>query len=321
MATLTGFKVVGDSSTASGSNQQQATNGHQNPVFVFEEVDVGDANDSLKGNSDENDIFVDANSVDMTDNNANANNNKNNVSNSLPTTDSGNSKQQDEANHKQDQTSSKPDHAQAINVNSDKQQQQPNTATTNNSSESTVMRQQQKSVTPPPSLQTKQVPAVAIDMPANMPVSAPSTPMGTRKNKGSSSSKNHQHSLSPNANDPSAETMSVSMLSIGTGKSPRTPRRSPLMALFRGKPRESVRKMYTDEDQFEIEWANVCLEVQQKWYQKYSLSSLSANLCGSSGDSTISDKPQRNKLILNTVNGRIRSGEITAILGPSGKCL
>lgn len=134
---------------------------------------------------------------------------------------------------------------------------------------------------------------------------------GQQLQKGAGQRDNQNSLLRPNANG-DGDNVSVSMLAVdcvNTGKSPRQPRRSPLMALFRGKPRESVRRMYTDQDQFEIEWANLTLEVQKKWYQKYSLSSL---LTGSTGES---DKP---RLILKGVDGRIKSGEITAVLGPSG---
>lgn len=100
------------------------------------------------------------------------------------------------------------------------------------------------------------------------------------------------------------------------------------MALFRGKPRESTRRTYTDEDQFEIEWANLSLAVQKKWYQKISLSNL---LRGDGGDDKNNSSSNNNsssdlekqalrrpKRILNSVDGRIKSGEITAVLGPSG---
>jgi ABC-type multidrug transport system ATPase subunit len=133
------------------------------------------------------------------------------------------------------------------------------------------------------------------------------TTMNTAANNGVKQSLN---TLSPNGDD------AVSVLAIdcaGTGKSPRQPRRSPLMALFRGKPRESVRRTYTDEDQFEIEWANLTLSFEKKWYQKYNI--LNSFIGGGGGGDSHSEKP---KLILNGVDGRIRSGEITAVLGPSG---
>uniref|UniRef100_A0A6G1SHU1 ABC transporter ATP-binding protein/permease wht-1 n=1 Tax=Aceria tosichella TaxID=561515 RepID=A0A6G1SHU1_9ACAR len=128
-----------------------------------------------------------------------------------------------------------------------------------------------------------------------------------------------QNTLSPNGDD--GDNVSVSMLAIdcvGTGKSPRQPRRSPLMALFRGKPRESVRRTYTDEDQFEIEWANLTLAFEKKWYQKYGLTSALIGSESRGGTSDDVGSPEKPKLILNGVDGRIKSGEITAILGPSG---
>ena len=121
-----------------------------------------------------------------------------------------------------------------------------------------------------------------------------------------------QNTLAPGGLEPEADNVSVLAIDCaGTGKSPRTPRRSPLMALFRGKPRESVRRLYTDEDQFQIEWANLSLEVQKKWYQKVSLSSL---LAGGAGG----ELPEKPRMILRGVDGHIKSGEITAVLGPSG---
>lgn len=138
-------------------------------------------------------------------------------------------------------------------------------------------------------------------------------------NQASNTGPQSQNTLSPRSDDDGMDNVSSSMLAIdcvGTGKSPRQPRRSPLMALFRGKPRESVRRTYTDEDQFEIEWANLTLAFEKKWYQKYSLTSM---LMG--GDSRAGEDPEhpdKPKLILNGVDGRIKSGEITAVLGPSG---
>lgn len=128
----------------------------------------------------------------------------------------------------------------------------------------------------------------------------------------------HDHGANANA------TANMSVLSIDCqgdglslgGKSPKSPRRSPLMALFRGKPRESTRRTYSDEDQFEIEWADLSLEVEKK---NNIFKRISACFEGSSDeDEWATAKKSGPRTILNGVDGRIRSGEITAVLGPSG---
>lgn len=279
MATLTGFKPLKDQTAAAAAAAQQ--NGQQNPVFVFDDVDANGP-DATSGEE-----FVDASSL-----------------------------------------SSQPNgviEAVGEKVVSDRQQQQARQAnpSTNDQQSQRDNHQAHKNVeqdgsTTPPISQRQQIGQI----------NKPNNTSGTNKiQKTNDAPKQQQQrlrqvrsteqvsSLSPETADGGQESdnVSVSMLAIdcvGTGKSPRTPRRSPLMALFRGKPRESVRRTYTDEDQFEIEWANLSLEFQKKWYQKLSLSNL---LTGSE-----SNKPEKPRMILKGVDGRIKSGEITAILGPSG---
>lgn len=276
MATLTGFKPLKDKQAAANSQP----NGQQNPVFVFDDVDAN-GQDATSGEE-----FVDASSQSSQTNGViEATGDK-------------------VASMKQQQTNQ-------ANPSNDRQKQRNNQQAHNNV-------EQDGSTTPP----------ITQKQPSSFQINKPNESSGTNKAQNTSEPSKQQQqrlrqvrssdqvsSLSPETADggQEADNVSVSMLAIdcvGTGKSPRTPRRSPLMALFRGKPRESVRRTYTDEDQFEIEWANLSLEVQKKWYQKVSLSNL---LTGSENN-----KPERPRMILNGVDGRIKSGEITAVLGPSG---
>jgi len=276
MATLTGFKQVGESIQATGQAQQ--ANGQHNPVFVFDEVDVGEAN--RENDEQITDEFVDASSQ---------------------------SSVIVGKHQKQEQTQPKPA----------KPSQQDNAPVGEAAASVRVANHDNGAVT----IEILDEPATPPEEPARKQLAnnsgKQSSATGNQIQKGNSQQMPQrqqravQNSLRPNGADD--DNVSVSMLAIdcaGTGKSPRQPRRSPLMALFRGKPRESVRRLYTDEDQFEIEWANLSLEVQQKWYQKTNLSSLLRP--------SDSDKPDKPKMILNNVDGRIRSGEITAVLGPSG---
>lgn len=280
MATLTGFKQVKDN-----PNSSQPQNGQPNPVFVFDEVDEGDA---------KNEEFVDASSS-YNDNSSSASKNQNGTAN--------NSSEQVGAGGKAETVAIEITSDESDKITSKDQDKKP-VASSEPQTPPVADRKQQKSATGNQISKGQQQQPTARQQRANAA-------------SAKAAAQQQQNSLSPNADE--GDNVSVSMLAIdcvGTGKSPRTPRRSPLMALFRGKPRESVRRLYTDEDQFEIEWANLSLEVQQKWYQKFSLNSL---LGGSSSSSNSSlDKPEKPKLILNNVDGRIKSGEITAVLGPSG---
>lgn len=312
MATLTGFKAVGESATG-----QQQTNGQQNPVFVFDEVDVGDAN---------NEEFVDASSqssvvvsntnkpaiqqprqqqpqqplqngqhedvIDKQINNGHSNN-------SAVTIEISEAKQESENNSTQEtmkqQTETKDGHHNDDDDDDNNVSKTPPEKRDNKTTTKQAFSKQTSSAT------GNQIQKVASQQ------KAPPPPRQQRST---------QNSLNPNnAIDDDSISITPSVLAIdciGTGKSPRQPRRSPLMALFRGKPRESVRRLYTDEDQFEIEWANLSLEVQKKWYHKFSLNSI----LGSQDEDQ--NKPEKPRLILNGVDGRIKSGEITAVLGPSG---
>lgn len=294
MATLTSFKSVGDS----GQQQRKASGGQQNPVFVFDEVDVqGDAKEN-------NDEFVDAtshSSVLINGNDKQAN--KQQVEDS---------KRQSETELANDKTS---DVTVAIEMCDEKEQK------------SEQKRPAPEPQTPPePRKNQRDNPKEEGSKDAGKQTGNSATSNQILKGSGQTQDaaqappprqmRSIGNTLTPNGADDGADNVSVSMLAIdcaGTGKSPRTPRRSPLMALFRGKPRESVRRLYTDEDQFEIEWANLSLAVQKKWYHKFSLKNLSQ--CDFTEEQEAGGGP---KMILNNVDGRIRSGEITAVLGPSG---
>lgn len=64
-------------------------------------------------------------------------------------------------------------------------------------------------------------------------------------------------------------------------------------------------------EHFEIRWNNLTYQVEPKWYrQKWQA------LTGGSGSSA-SRLPGKTN-ILNSLNGSVRSGQVTAILGPSG---
>lgn len=283
MATLTGFKHVGESIDLSNNQQQQ--NGQQNPVFVFDEVDVGGGNSSDQANEE----FVDASSESGDNVAADRAHQQVANRNKVPITKQTSNNRQQEAIAIEIQTSDDVDNS------------------NNNWHHNSI----DGSTTPPEAGQQAQRKPKITTNPNKYNQSA----TGHQLQKGSYNNQStpcNLNSLAPNDTD--GDNVSTSMLAIDradTGKSPRTPRRSPLMALFRGKPRESVRRMYTDEDQFEIEWANLSLELQAKWYQKINVASM-LNV----GDD--SNKPKKPNLILKGVDGRIKSGEITAVLGPSG---
>lgn len=65
-------------------------------------------------------------------------------------------------------------------------------------------------------------------------------------------------------------------------------------------------KQAASREHFEIRWNNLTYQVEPKWYhQKW------ASL-------TTGTQPEGKKMILNGLNGSVRSGQVTAILGPSG---
>lgn len=276
MATLTGFKAVKEPQVqGQQEQQQQQPNGQQNPVFVFDEVDVNESSSPATTNNVREEEFQDASSQA------------------------------------------------SVNVAANQEAAEDNQSEKDKPDGKTVSTQPAAEPKSPPEEQDRKL-AAQKDKSKSQD-SATANQLINKSVPTSNAAPRHQratnNSLNPNSHD-DGDNVSVSMLAIdcvGTGKSPRTPRRSPLMALFRGKPRESVRRLYTDEDQFEIEWANLSLEVQKKWYHKLNLSNLL--LSGQSqhqSEKTLCDGRPMPKMILNKVDGRIKSGEITAVLGPSG---
>lgn len=282
MATLTGFKRVQGS-----QKKQEQTNGQSNPTFTFDDVDANKTNEQQINASSEinnskndqsSDVFQDTSSQTPP-----SIYKKNKPDQSLTTNGS-----------TSDTTESSKSSSVASHNNQDMNNIKNTKANTNTSDQSKQLEQQ---------------------------VSNSPKIVNSRSSPNLADSKVQQdqkmsNTLSPKSADP--DSVSLSMLAIdcsSTGKSPRQPRRSPLMALFRGKPRESTRRLYTDEDQFEIEWADLSLEFQKKWHHKFSLSKLLT--IGSTGNKYVEEGEPIRKILKN-VDGRIRSGEITAVLGPSG---
>lgn len=65
--------------------------------------------------------------------------------------------------------------------------------------------------------------------------------------------------------------------------------------------------------QFEIRWNNLTYQVEAKWYQK-KLQMITSPSRKQDASSSAASK----KNILNNLNGSVKSGQVTAILGPSG---
>lgn len=65
-----------------------------------------------------------------------------------------------------------------------------------------------------------------------------------------------------------------------------------------------------NREHFEIRWNNLNYQVEQKWYRQKLASLKSKN----NGDSQAKTKAN----ILNNLSGSVKSGQVTAILGPSG---
>ncbi|KAG9509219.1 ATP-binding cassette sub-family G member 1 [Fragariocoptes setiger] len=333
MATLTGYKNVRESG--------DAVTGHSNPVFVFDEATSPVVDNSQLHSI--NDEFVDASSsvaTIMDDANeqpaqvvvvGGALNEK---------TEKGEDPLQQQRRRSSSPTSSTSagsDATQKINDSQDqsiKVQSKPDTQA---------------------SQDKLQQPMVTIEL--TQP-SAPGTPTTEAKNDATKKPRSYLTTTGGGTDGNGDEQDDLSFLA-GCGKSPRTPRRSPLMALFRGqKERASVRKTYTDEDAFEIEWSRLHLAINEKWWVKAMnaihqapsmlgmgttnerASAISADdkaemgmaqmqnglpLAAATGG-CIDQRPmieravdaRGRKLILNNVSGRVRSGEITAIMGPSG---
>lgn len=104
----------------------------------------------------------------------------------------------------------------------------------------------------------------------------------------------------------------------------------------------------TNSEHFEIIWSNLTYRIEPKWYKKINFlqrffpshtidSHSSANSTVSSvgisvetqpaGSDISAASPQINRSaedpieIFSNLNGTIKSGQVTAVLGPSGKCL
>lgn len=70
---------------------------------------------------------------------------------------------------------------------------------------------------------------------------------------------------------------------------------------------------------FEIRWNNLTYEVEPKWYQQKLWSRSDSTQAQSSSSGRLhSSGPIRKTKILNNLNGSVKSGQVTAILGPSG---
>lgn len=82
---------------------------------------------------------------------------------------------------------------------------------------------------------------------------------------------------------------------------------------------------------FVVTWRNLKFAIEPKWHQRVVNASSVARLSGSATSKTATDGaktqqapagPQQNqstKVVLDRLDGSFRSGELTAILGPSGK--
>lgn len=103
---------------------------------------------------------------------------------------------------------------------------------------------------------------------------------------------------------------------------------------------ESSFSVHTESDHFEIVWSNLSYKIQPKWYKKFNYIDrvFTQFMPGqtvdnhSSGNSTASSSTATNDAadhsqkhypieIFTDLNGTIKSGQMTAVLGPSGKCL
>lgn len=85
-------------------------------------------------------------------------------------------------------------------------------------------------------------------------------------------------------------------------------------------PAKPAPSLSADGSHFEIRWNNLTYEVEPKWYQQklWSSSSSSSQAQSSSSGKLHSSGPVRKTKILNNLNGSVKSGQVTAILGPSG---
>jgi len=89
-------------------------------------------------------------------------------------------------------------------------------------------------------------------------------------------------------------------------------------------------KAASNKHHFEVRWSNLTYKVEPKWYHRLQLNSSAgggsyASSSGSSTSSTITASSARatrqepvKKSILCNLNGSVKSGQVTAVLGPSG---
>lgn len=311
MATLTGFKRVRDQSAKGAkAKDQDGTGAQPNPTFVFDEVDVNNGKNPDELTDDEEQQQKQAKVIEAEDSRANKQQNN-----------------RSEDNHKQS--------------DNNQQDSADNTKTNNhNNSSSNRSSISDRHFEQAPETHQQQNDSINNNNSQQPPASTTPPQPNQRSTQGSNNRLQQLNGASSklNPSSPNADSVSVTMLAVdcvGSGKSPRTPRRSPLMALFKGKPRESVRRLYTEEDQFTIEWADLSMELQLKWYQKIQFGSSGAGDAGGrddwgSGAQQQQDQQQApqfdpmkapaktGKKILKNVDGRLKSGEITAVLGPSG---
>lgn len=78
-------------------------------------------------------------------------------------------------------------------------------------------------------------------------------------------------------------------------------------------------------DHFEIRWSNLTYKVEPKWYRQKMFGFGSANTApvdneaNSMSSKPVGSQPRGSKaVILDSLNGAVKSGQVTAILGPSG---
>lgn len=91
-------------------------------------------------------------------------------------------------------------------------------------------------------------------------------------------------------------------------------------ATIENKPRATTLEVKNPpaSDHFEIRWNNLTYQVEPKWYQR-KLGALSSSSYSSSNQNQPASRSQSRKTnILNSLHGSVKSGQVTAILGPSG---
>lgn len=82
-------------------------------------------------------------------------------------------------------------------------------------------------------------------------------------------------------------------------------------------PHETLKQSPSAREHFEIRWNNLTYQVEPKWYrQKWQ--ALTGGGGGSSDSAGLRAGPAGKTNILNSLDGAVKSGQVTAILGPSG---